>query len=141
MKTYTPKASDIKHDWQVMDASGQTLGRMATRIAHILMGKQKAMYSPHVDCGDYVVVINAARISVTGRKLKQKMYYRYTGYPGGLKQVPLGEMLAKHPDRVIQHAVKGMLPHNRLGHAMIKKLKVYAGESHPHEAQVKGENN
>lgn len=141
MKTYTPKASDIKHDWQVIDASGQTLGRLATRVAQVLMGKQKAMYSPHVDCGDYVVVINAARISVTGHKLKQKMYYRYTGYPGGLKQVPLGDMLAKHPDRVIQHAVKGMLPHNRLGQAMIKKLKVYAGESHPHEAQVKRENN
>ena len=141
MKTYTPKASDIKRDWQVIDASGQTLGRLASQIARLLMGKHKPIYAPHIDCGDYVVVVNAAKIRVTGNKLLGKVYYRHTGYPSGLRKITLSDMLTRHPTRVIEYAIKGMLPHNRLGRAMFKKLKVYAGESHPHQAQVKGDDN
>ena len=141
MKTYTPKASDITRDWQVVDASGQTLGRLASQIAGLLMGKHKPIYAPHIDCGDYVVVVNAAKIRVTGNKLLGKVYYRHTGYPSGLRKITLSDMLTRHPTRVIEYAIKGMLPHNRLGRAMFKKLKVYAGESHPHQAQVKGDDN
>jgi len=119
----------------VVDATGQTLGRLATKIATILRGKHKPIYTPHMDCGDYVIVINADKIRVTGKKLDQKVYYRHSGYPGGLKSITLREQLKKHPTRVIQAAVRGMLPKNRLGRRMIKKLKVYASDSHPHQAQ------
>ena len=118
-----------------MDADGQTLGRLASRIAPILKGKHKPIYTPHLDCGDFVVVINAEKVRVTGRKLDQKMYHRHSGYPGGLTSITLRDQLARFPERVIQAAVKGMLPKNRLGRRMIKKLKVYAGDSHPHQAQ------
>jgi len=135
MKTYMAKPTDIKRQWYVVDAEGKTLGRLATQIAHILRGKHKPIYTPHLDCGDYVIVINAEKIRVTGRKLDQKFYYRHSGYPGGLKKISLREQLKRHPERVIRAAVWGMLPKNRLGRKMIKKLKVYAGPSHPHQAQ------
>ena len=134
MNTYVTKQTDIKRDWYVVDAQGQTLGRLATRIAAVLKGKHKPIYSPSMDTGDYVVVINAKKIVATGRKLDEKMYYRFTGYPGGLRQINLRDQLDKHPERVISAAVRGMLPHNRLGRAMFKKLKVYAGAEHPHAA-------
>jgi large subunit ribosomal protein L13 len=118
-----------------VDASGQTLGRLASEVARIVRGKHKPIYSPSVDVGDYVIVVNAEKIHVTGRKLDQKIYYRHSGYPGGLKEVTLRRMLETHPTRVIEHAVRGMLPKNRLGRKMIKKLKVYAGSDHPHQAQ------
>lgn len=139
MKTYSVKAGDIKRDWRVIDASGEILGRMAADVARLLMGKHKPTFSRHLDTGDYVVVINAAKIRVTGNKLKDKIYYRHSGYPGGLKEVTLERMLKKSPARVIEHAVKGMLPKNRLGAQMLKKLKVYAGEAHPHQAQIRME--
>jgi len=135
VKTYSVKADEIKREWYLIDAEGKTLGRLASEIAKILRGKHKPIYSPHLDCGDYVIVINAEKIRVTGRKLDQKIYYRHSGYPGGLKSITLREQLAKHPERVIKAAVKGMLPKNRLGRKMLKKLKVYAGDSHPHQAQ------
>ena len=135
MKTYSVKANEIKREWYLINAEGKTLGRLASEIAKILKGKHKPIYSPHLDCGDYVIVINAEKIRVTGRKLDQKIYYRHSGYPGGLKSITLREQLAKHPERVIKAAVKGMLPKNRLGRKMLKKLKVYAGASHPHQAQ------
>lgn len=135
MKTYSVKADEIKREWYLINAEGKTLGRLASEIAKILKGKHKPIYSPHLDCGDYVIVINAEKIRVTGRKLDQKIYYRHSGYPGGLKSITLREQLAKHPERVIKAAVKGMLPKNRLGRKMLKKLKVYAGASHPHQAQ------
>ena len=135
MKTYSVKADEIQREWYLIDAEGKTLGRLASEIAKILRGKHKPIYSPHLDCGDYVIVINAEKIRVTGRKLDQKIYYRHSGYPGGLKSITLREQLAKHPERVIKAAVKGMLPKNRLGRKMLKKLKVYAGASHPHQAQ------
>ena len=134
-KTFVTKQADVQREWFVVDAAGKTLGRLATQIADVLSGKRKPIYSPAVDTGDYVIVINAEKIHVTGRKLDQKMYYRYTGYPGGLKEINLRNQLKKHPARVIQHAVRGMLPKNRLGRRMLKKLKVYAGPEHPHEAQ------
>jgi len=134
VNTYVTKPNDIKHDWYVVDAQGKTLGRLATRIATVLKGKHKPIYSPSMDTGDYVVVINAEKIVATGHKLDEKMYYRHTGYPGGLRQINLRDQLAKHPERVISAAVRGMLPHNRLGRAMFKKLKVYAGAEHPHAA-------
>jgi large subunit ribosomal protein L13 len=134
VNTYVTKQADIKRDWYVVDAQGQTLGRLATRIAAVLKGKHKPVYSPSMDTGDYVVVINAEKIVATGRKLDEKLYYRHTGYPGGLRTVSLREQLDKHPERVISAAVRGMLPHNRLGRAMFKKLKVYAGAEHPHAA-------
>ena len=134
MNTFVTKPSDIKHDWYVVDAQGRTLGRLATRIATVLKGKHKPIYSPSMDTGDYVVVINAEKIVATGHKLDEKIYYRHTGYPGGLRQINLRDQLAKHPERVISAAVRGMLPHNRLGRAMFKKLKVYAGAEHPHAA-------
>ena len=134
-KTYVTKREDVEREWYVVDASGQTLGRLATRVARVLRGKHKPIYSPSVDTGDYVIVVNAERIHVTGRKLDQKIYYRHSGYPGGLKEITLRNLLQKHPTRVIKHAVRGMLPKNRLGRRMFKKLKVYAGPDHPHAAQ------
>ncbi len=134
-RTYYAKPDEVTHDWYLVDASGQTLGRLAARIAVLLMGKHKPNYTPGVDMGDFVVVINAERIRVTGRKMENKIYYRHSGYPGGLKEIPLKDMLAKHPERVLQLAVKGMLPKNRLGRKMLKRLKVYAGPNHPHQAQ------
>jgi large subunit ribosomal protein L13 len=136
VKTYSPKASDIVRSWHVIDASGQTLGRLATQIAQLLKGKHKPYYAPHIDTGDFVVVVNAEKIRVTGDKLEDKQYYRHSGYPGGLKSISLGRQLEKHPIRPLEHAVKGMLPHNALGRAMFRKLKVYAGPNHPHGAQV-----
>ncbi|MBN2187439.1 MAG: 50S ribosomal protein L13 [Dehalococcoidia bacterium] len=132
MKTYSPKAKDIKHEWRVIDAENKTLGRMASQVANWLMGKHKSIYAPHIDTGDYVVVINAAKVKVTGKKAEQKIYYRHSGYPGGLKSPTFKEIFDKHPTRVIEHAVRGMLPKNRLGRAMFKKLKVYPGSEHPH---------
>ena len=136
MRTYSTKAKDVERQWHVVDASGKTLGRMSSQIASLLMGKHKPQYVPYLDTGDYVIVLNASKIRVTGKKTKQKIYYRHSGYPGGLKAVTFEKMLQTHPTRVIEHAVRGMLPHNRLGRAMFKKLKVYDGESHPHQAQV-----
>jgi large subunit ribosomal protein L13 len=133
--THVVKASDIEREWFVVDAAGQTLGRLASNVARILRGKHKAIYSPHLDVGDYVVVVNAERIAVTGRKMDQKMYYRHTGYPGGLKSITLREQLVRHPTFAVRAAVKGMLPKNRLGRRMLRKLKVYAGAEHPHQAQ------
>lgn len=138
MKTYSTKAGDVERKWHVIDASGQTLGRLASQVAVLLMGKHKPHYVPYIDTGDFVIVLNASKIKVTGNKAKQKMYYRHSGYPGGLKAVNFEKMLDTHPVRIIEHAVKGMLPSNRLGRAMYKKLKVYEGDSHPHEAQVRG---
>jgi large subunit ribosomal protein L13 len=134
-KTYVPKSGDITHDWILIDANGQNLGRLATQITSILLGKNKPTYTPGVDTGDYVIVVNAERITVTGNKKDDKYYYRHSGYPGGIKQISLRDQLAEHPDRVIKSAVWGMLPHNRLGRKLFKKLKVYAGPDHPHLAQ------
>ena len=136
MKTYSPKAGDIVRDWHVIDASGQTLGRLASEIAQLLKGKNKPYYAPHMDVGDYVVVVNAEKVRVTGDKLESKMYYRHSGYPGGLRAVKMSKQLDTFPGRVVEHAVRGMLPHNALGRAMYRKLKVYAGPTHPHGAQV-----
>jgi len=133
--TYVTKPAEVVPSWYVVDAEGQTLGRMASEIAKILRGKHKPIYSPSVDCGDFVIVINAEKIHVTGRRLDQKMYYRHSGYMGGLTKISLRNQLKLHPNRVIESAVRGMLPRNALGRKMIKKLKVYAGNSHPHSAQ------
>jgi large subunit ribosomal protein L13 len=138
MKTYAPKLKEIERKWHVIDANGQTLGRMSAQIAKLLMGKHKAMFANNIDTGDFVVVTNAAKVRVTGKKMREKSYYRYSGYPGGIRSITLGEMLEKHPTRAVEHAVKGMLPNSRLGRAMYKKLKVYAGDEHPHKAQVAG---
>jgi large subunit ribosomal protein L13 len=135
VKTYSARPKDIKREWFLVNAEGKTLGRLASEIAKILRGKHKPIYTPHLDCGDYVIVINADKIRVTGRKLDQKIYYRHSGYPGGLKSISLRDQLQKHPERVLEAAVRGMLPKNRLGRKMFKKLKVYAGDSHPHQAQ------
>lgn len=135
MKTYVTKPDEVQREWFVVDASGKTLGRLATEVARILRGKHKPTYSPMIDVGDYVIVVNAEKVRVTGRKLTQKFYYRHSGYPGGFKQVSLRDMLARHPTRVIEYAVRGMLPKNALGRRMFKKLKVYAGPDHPHQAQ------
>ena len=135
MKTYSAKAEDVSRDWFVVDASDKTLGRLASEIAHRLRGKHKAEYTPHVDTGDYIVVINAEKVRVTGNKATGKMYHRHTGYPGGLKSMSFEKLIDRAPERVIQSAVKGMLPRNPLGRAMFKKLKVYAGNEHPHAAQ------
>jgi large subunit ribosomal protein L13 len=137
MRTHSTKASDIERKWWIIDASGKKLGRLATQAAVLLKGKHKPMYTPHLDVGDFVVVVNAAKIEVTGKKLSDKMYYHHSNYPGGFKSINLEKLLQTHPTRAIEYAVKGMLPHNRLGAAMFKKLKVYAGTEHPHEAQVK----
>jgi len=135
VKTHVVKAGDIEREWFVVDAQGQNLGRLATRIAHILRGKHKPTFTPGLDVGDFVIVVNAGQVAVTGNKLEDKKYYRYSGYPGGLSETKLATMLARHPERVLEHAVKGMLPRNKLGRAMFKKLKVYAGGTHPHQAQ------
>lgn len=134
-KTYSAKPEEIERTWYVVDAEGKTLGRLAAEIAKILRGKHKPIYTPHVDTGDYVIVVNADKVRVTGKRLDQKIYYRHSGYIGGLKAVSLRRMLETHPERVIEHAVKGMLPKNRLGRKMYKKLKVYASPDHPHQAQ------
>jgi large subunit ribosomal protein L13 len=136
--TYSAKASEVKREWVVIDASGKTLGRVATDVAKLLEGKHKTMYSPHADVGDFVVVINAAKVRVTGKKVEDKVYRHHTNYPGGLRSTAFGDMLARHPTRPIEIAVKGMLPHNSRGRAMARRLKVYAEGTHPHEAQVKG---
>ena len=135
MKTFSAKAGEINHDWFVVDAADKTLGRLASEIAHRLRGKHKPEYTPHVDTGDYIVVINAEKIRVTGAKAKDKIYHHHTGYPGGIKSISFEKLIEKAPERVIQGAVKGMLPRNPLGRAMFKKLKVYAGTEHPHTAQ------
>ena len=135
MRTFVTKPAEIERQWYVVDAEGQTLGRLASNIATVLRGKHKPIFDPSVDCGDFVVVINAEKIHVTGNRLDQKMYYRHSGYPGGLTEINLRDQLEKHPTRPITAAVKGMLPKNKLGRVMIKKLKVYAGSDHPHEAQ------
>lgn len=134
-KTFVTKPSEVERQWFVVDAEGQTLGRLASKIATVLRGKHKATYSPAVDGGDYVIVVNAEKIAVTGRRLDQKVYYRHSGYMGGLKEITLREQLERFPTRAIESAVKGMLPKNSLGRKMFKKLKVYAGPEHPHEAQ------
>lgn len=136
MKTFVTKPNEVEREWFVVDAEGKTLGRMATRIARILRGKHKPNFSPAVDVGDYVIVVNAEKVHVTGRKLDQKKYYRHSGYPGGLKEITLRNQLIKNPAYVIEHAVRGMLPKNRLGRRMFKKLKVYAGPDHRHQAQT-----
>lgn len=134
-KTYYPKPDEITRNWYVVDANGQNLGRLSTQIASVLLGKNKPNYTPGVDNGDFVVVINAERVTVTGNKLTDKYYYRHSNYPGGLKSISLRDQLKKHPERVIESAVWGMLPHNRYGRKLIKKLKVYRGPEHPHQAQ------
>jgi len=135
MKTYVTKPAEVERSWYVVDAEGQTLGRLASKVAAVLRGKHKPIYSPSVDAGDFVIVINADKIQVTGRRMDQKMYYRHSGYPGGLREMTLKEQLERYPTRPVEIAVKGMLPKNSLGRQMIKKLKVYAGPDHPHAAQ------
>jgi large subunit ribosomal protein L13 len=135
-KTFVAKPADIEREWYVVDATDLTLGRLATQIASVLRGKHKPEYTPYEDVGDFVVVINAEKVQVTGRKLDQKEYYHHTGYPGGIKSITLRKQLQKHPERVIEHAVKGMLPRGPLGRRQFKKLKVYAGSEHPHQAQL-----
>ena len=135
MKTFVTKPAEVDRKWYVVDAEGQTLGRLATKLAETLRGKHKTIYSPSVDCGDYVIVINAEKIAVTGNRMDDKMYHRHSGYPGGLTSVTLRRLLETYPERAIQSAVKGMLPKNSLGRQMLKKMKVYAGTEHPHQAQ------
>ncbi|HHN8364452.1 TPA: 50S ribosomal protein L13 [Morganella morganii] len=135
MKTFTAKPESVQRDWFVVDATGKTLGRLATELARRLRGKHKAEYTPHVDTGDYIIVLNAEKVVVTGNKRTDKVYYRHTGYVGGIKQATFEEMIARHPERVIEIAVKGMLPKGPLGRAMYRKLKVYAGNEHNHAAQ------
>ncbi len=137
LKTYSTKPSDIKREWHIFDASDQILGRIATQIASLLMGKHKPIFCRHLDIGDYVVVINAENVRVTGHKVKQKLYYRHSGYPGGFKSTSLEKMMQTHPTRVIEHAVKGMLPHNRLEAKMMKRLRVFVGDAHPYQGQIK----
>ena len=134
-KSYTPRAGDIERRWFVVDADGKTLGRLASQIAHVLRGKHKPTYSPHMDLGDHIVVINASKVHLTGRKAEQKVYYHHTGYPGGLKTTPYERVLAEHPDRIIKKAVWGMLKNNPLGRKMFRKLRVYGGADHGHAAQ------
>lgn len=134
-KTYIPKAKDITQEWFLVDANDKNLGRLASEIAKILLGKHKPTFTPGVDTGDFVVVVNAERVTVTGNKLEDKLYYRHTGYPGGIKKISLKDQLANHPERVLKSAVWGMLPHNKYGRRILKKLKIYAGPDHPHGAQ------
>jgi large subunit ribosomal protein L13 len=136
MKTFVTKPAEVERAWFVVDAEGQTLGRLATTVATVLRGKHKPIYSPSVDCGDYVIVLNADKVAVTGKRLEQKRYYRHSLYIGGLKEISLRDQLQQHPERVIESAVRGMLPKNALGRKMFKKLKVYAGGEHPHAAQL-----
>lgn len=135
MKTYSAKAGEIKRDWWVVDATDQTLGRLSAKLAMILQGKNKPVYTPHMDTGDFVVVVNVEKMRITGRKLDQKIYYRHTGYAGGQKATSMRDMMERHPDRVLTHAVKGMLPKNRLSSAQLKKLKIFSGPEHTHAAQ------
>lgn len=135
VKTYAPRVSEVERQWYVVDAENQTLGRLASRIAHVLEGKHKPTYAPNVDSGDHVIVINAGHISVTSNKLESKLYRRHSGYPQGYKEETLGHLLERRPEEVILRAVKGMLPHNRLGSQQLRKLKIYAGSDHPHKAQ------
>ena len=135
MKTRSIRSQDVRHDWLVVDAADRTLGRLATEIAHRLRGKHKAEFTPHVDTGDYIIVVNAEKVRVTGRKTTDKIYYRHSGYPGGIKGTSFERMRETHPERIIETAVRGMLPRNPLGRAMFRKLKVYAGPDHPHAAQ------
>ena len=135
MKTYNAKPDSVQKDWYVVDADGKTLGRLAAEVAHRLRGKHKPEFTPHVDTGDYIVVVNARKIRVTGNKVEKKIYHHHSGYPGGLKSIPFGKLRDKAPERIIESAVKGMLPKNPLGRAMFRKLKVYAGGEHPHSAQ------
>lgn len=134
-KTYYPRPDELKREWLLIDAADQNLGRLSSRIARLLIGKDKPQFTPGVDVGDFVVVVNCEKIAVTGKRLDQKFYYRHSGYPGGLKQISLRDQLAKFPERVLQAAVWGMLPHNRYGRKLMKKLKIYAGPNHPHAAQ------
>jgi large subunit ribosomal protein L13 len=136
-KTYTPRAAEVEaqREWYVIDAAGQNLGRLATAVAQLLRGKHKPTFSPHLDMGDYVIVVNADKVVVSGKKAEEKMYYRHSGYMGGLKAIPFAEMLKKHPTLPVEEAVRGMIPHNRLGSRIMRKLKVYAGPDHPHAAQ------
>ena len=136
MKTYTLSAKEVEHRWHVLDAENRPLGRLATEVAHLLRGKYRPTFTPHLDNGDFVIVVNASKVKVTGNKMQQKLYRRHSGYPGGLKETPLPRMLERHPERVVQIAVKGMLPHNRLSRKLLRHLKVYGGPDHPHEAQV-----
>ncbi len=136
MKTYSVKVSEIKREWHVFDASDKILGRLATEVAKLLMGKHKPMFCRNLDVGDFVVVLNAEKVRVSGDKARQKIYYRHSGYPGGLKSVTFEKLMQTHPTRAVEYAVKGMLPHNRLGASIIKKLKVYVGDKHPHLAQT-----
>ena len=138
IKTYSAKPSEMEPSWHVIDATGRPIGRLATEVAEILQGKHRPTYTAHILTGDYVVIVNASQVGVTGRKLDQKMYYRHSGYPGGLRATPLKQVLDKHPDRAVRSAVKGMLPKNALARHMLRRLKVYAGAEHPHEAQVVG---
>lgn len=133
--TYMPKPGEVERKWFVVDARGKALGRLAAQVAHVLKGKHKPQYAPHVDVGDHVIVVNAEKVRLTGRKRERKVYYRHTGYPGGLKMITAGDFLAKQPEKMLERAIWGMLPHNRLGREMIKKLKVYRGPEHPHQAQ------
>jgi len=135
MRTFSPRPQDIEREWFVVDAEGETLGRLASRIAQILRGKHKPIFAPHVDVGDHVIVVNAAKVAVSGNKLEDKKYHRHSGYPGGLTSVPFLRLLEEAPEKIIERAVRGMLPKNRLGRQMINKLKVYAGPEHPHQAQ------
>ncbi|MGP8000275.1 MAG: 50S ribosomal protein L13 [Streptosporangiaceae bacterium] len=135
MRTFSPKAGDIQHQWHVIDASDVVLGRLASHAAILLRGKHKPIFAPHMDTGDFVIVVNAEKVALSGRKLEQKRAYRHSGYPGGLRAVAYGDLLDKHPERVIEKAVRGMLPKNSLGRSMLRKLKVYAGPDHPHQAQ------
>ena len=135
MSSFIQKPAEVERKWYVVDAEGKTLGRMASAVAAILRGKNKPTYTPHVDCGDYVIIINADKVAVTGKTRQEKIYKRHTGYPGGLRETTLGEMRAKKPEEIIYHAVKGMMPKGKLGRQMFKKLKVYAGPEHPHTAQ------
>ena len=135
MRTFSPKASDIQHQWHVIDASDVVLGRLASHAATLLRGKHKPIFAPHVDTGDFVIVVNAEKVALSGRKLEQKRAYRHSGYPGGLRAMTYGELMSRHPERVIEKAVRGMLPKNSLGRSMLRKLKVYAGPDHPHQAQ------
>ena len=136
MKTYSLSSKDVEERWHVVDAADQTLGRVATQVTHLLRGKYRPTYTPHMDNGDFVVVINAGKVRVTGAKSRQKIYYSHTGYPGGLNETPYLRVMERHPERIVQAAVKGMIPHNRLGRKIFRHLKVYAGSEHPHEAQV-----
>ena len=135
IKTYSPKPSEITHDWYIIDAEGKTLGRLATLVATYLLGKHKVQFSPHLDCGDNIVIINASKISVTGNKLEDKKYYRHSGYPGGIKETSLAELLARNPASALEKAITGMLPKNRLTDDRLRRLKVYPGVEHPHAPQ------